>query len=440
MAERQEFSFTPGELGIVSTEEIIEAGENFLNSDPNDLTFIKNKPKKEDEPTEEEDDQEEQDQSSKKKPTKEKSAKKPVREVVQPSKEVRDTDLLDMLEADPDEEEDEQEEEAPLEAGKKKIGGQKEKVETGEEEEGAGSEEEEESNPYSTIAKELLNHGIFSLSEGEEEVEIDTPEELLERFQLESRKQAADVIDKFLGRYGDDYKDMFENVFVRGVKPLDYLNRYAAIENINGLDIEQEADQEKVVRELYRSEGRSAEYIEKKITQHKNYGDLAEEATEAKKILVQRELLKTEKAAQTKQQEIERKQHIRREYLGSVTRILNDKLKTKDFDGIPVDRNFAEKILGYVTEERFQTPDKQLLTEFDKDVLDLNRPENHELKIKIAMLLQMAKEDPKLSKLAKRAVAKETGQLFKGLQRNSKGNKKETVEETKEKSTSSWFQ
>jgi hypothetical protein len=245
------------------------------------------------------------------------------------------------------------------------------------------------------------------------------------------------VIDKFLSRYGDNYRDMFENVFVKGINPVDYLNRYTKVEGIKELDLADEGNQERIVRELYRSEGRSSEYIEKRVTQLKNYNDLLDEATEAQKILVTKEQQQIDDAAAKKQEELTRRQQIRTEYVNNVGKILNDKLKTKDFDGIPVDRKFAENIYGYLTQERFQTSDGELLTTFDKDVLDLKRPENHETKVKIAMLLQLLKEDPQLTKLAKKAISKESNTLFQGLKKTAmKTGKKETEKETEPKS---WF-
>jgi hypothetical protein len=420
MADREQFSFGASDFGIMSTEEI-QAGESFLNSDPEDVKLIP--PKKE---TSEES-RETQKKVAKKLPAKKEEDEDEEEETKETSKEVA---LFDILE-----EEGEKEEEETLDTKPKAA--TTSTSPKGQEE--ATVEEGEGENMFTTIAQELVNHGIFSLEEDEESIEIESPEALLERFQLEARKQASIVIDKYLGRFGDNYKDMFENVFVKGINPVDYLNRYTKVEGIQGLDLADEGNQERIVRELYRSEGRSAEYIEKRVTQLKNYNDLLDEATEAQKILVTKEQKEIDDAAARKQQELVRKQEIRNEYVNNVGRIISDKLKTKDFDGIPIDKKFAESIYGYMTQERFQTPDGELLTTFDKDWLDLKRPENHETRVKVAMLLQLIKEDPQLTKLAKKAVSKESNELFKGLKKTAMktGKKTETEEEPKVKS---WFQ
>ena len=435
MPDRENFSFSAGELGIVSTEELIEAGETFLNSDPNDITFVGNKKPKEKEEEESED-----------KPDKKESKKKPdVKEVKVPSSELKDDDVFNAMEKKINEEDKEEEETEELGAKPKKKEGHKPAVQKEQTEETSEETEEVEENVFSTIAKELVAHGVFTPEEDEEgnpiDIDIDGPEDFLQRFQLETRRQAADVIERFLEKYGDDYKDMFENVFVKGIKPIDYLNRYTKIESIASLDLSSEDNQEKIVRELYRSEGRSAEYIDKKMLQHKNYNDLAEEAEEAKKVLIQREQTAVAQEVANKQAELSRKAQIRNEYVSNVNKIISEKMKNKEFDGIPVDRKFAEQTYGYITQIKWTTPDKQELTDFDKDILDLSRPENHELKVKIAMLLQLAKEDPKLTKLAKKAVTKESNELFKGLKKQAlKTSGKKDTEETEESTKSgSWF-
>lgn len=417
MAEREQFSFS--NLGVTSTQELdgIQAGEMFLSSNPEDIKFVK--PKEQPEESEEEETEE---KVEVKKVVRKDLKKKEVRESeAQTPGGIDDKKLFDVLEEKGSEEDDNEtsdKDEAKAEGGTEAEG--------------------EDGNTYGAVAQELLNHGIFTLDEEEESLEIASPEELLERFQYEARKQASFVIEKFLSRHGNNYRDMFENVFVKGIDPVDYLSRYTKVEAVKDLDLADENNQEKIVRELYRSEGKSSEYIEKRVTQLKNYNDLLDEATEAQKLLVGRQQKEIDDAATKKQDELNRIQHIKTEYVNNVGKILSDKVKNKDFDGIPVDRKFAEQTFAYATQERFQTSDGQLLTTFDKDILDLKRPENHELKVKVAMLLQLLKEDPQLSKLAKRAVSKESNELFKGLKKTAMktGTKKPEAEEEKVKS---WF-
>lgn len=418
--ERQEFTFSTGSLGDLSTQDLIDAGENFLDSDPDTIAPIKKEERK-------------QEEKEEKESKKEKKEEKKVKEVIIPDNRVEEEDMYSLMEKKSDEEEDE-------EVDPKKPTNQK--VPDGNTP-GENGEEEPEESVFNTIAKELIGLGVFSEEEDEEgnpvEPSITTPEEFAERFQVESRRQAADVIDKFLERFGDDYKDMFESVFVKGIPPRDYLDRYTKIQSMENADLTDEANQERVVRELMRSEGRSSEFIDAKITKMKNYGDLQDEATEAKRILIEREKVANDKAAADKQAEIVRRQQDKSNYVGSINRIIQEKLKVKEFDGIPLSREFADQTLGYITQERYQTPDKQLLTEFDKDILDLSRPENHPLKVKVAMLIQLAKEDPQLTKLAKKAVSKESNTLFQGIKRTANKSTSTSKKAEQDGEPKSWF-
>jgi hypothetical protein len=432
MVERQEFSLGLGELNIVSTEEI-EAGENFLNSDPNDISLFRKQKQKEKQKEQDEEEKEEETNNKEKKPAK-------VKEVINAPKEVSNEDFFRTFEGESDEEEEEQENEPVKKepVKEKKTPGQniQEKADAPTEEEGS---EEKEENPFSTITKELVNHGIFTLDEEEdpETFDITTGEELLQRFQMEAVKQARFTIDKFIGRFGEDYQRMFESVFVHGVHPSDYLAHHNKIDDIAGLDVEDESNQERIVRELLRSQSRSAEYIDKAVSRMRQYGDLADEAREAQKLLVEKEQQEIEQEKLRKADEQKRKQQMRSEYVENVNHILAGKLKSGEYDGIPVNQKFAEQIFNNLTREKYQTATGQLLTEFDKDILDLNRPDKHELKVKVAMVLQLLKEDPTLSRIAKKTVSKESSELFKGLKKTASKNSPAT--KSKEEQPVSWF-
>jgi hypothetical protein len=281
-------------------------------------------------------------------------------------------------------------------------------------------EEPAEESTFALLTKELLTLGVFTPDEDEDGNEVlpvvSTPEEFKDVFQSEIKKQTSQSIQKFLERFGDEYAEMFDAVYVNGVPPYEYIARQAKIENIEAFDITEEDNQEKIVRQWYKTQGRPQERIEATIVKLKNYGDLEEEAKEAKQVLVTKEQTDLTNLAQQKQQEITTKNKIKQDYMTNVKKIVSEKLQAKDFDGIPIDRKFALETLDYLTKDVYQTKDKQLLTEFDKDVLDLNRPENNPLKVKVAMLLKMLKADPTLSKLGKRAVSKESNKLFAQLE------------------------
>src|SRR6478736_1582301 len=108
------------------------------------------------------------------------------------------------------------------------LGGEKEESSTDEEEEATKEnlEESKDDNRFSALAKDLFSLNVFTKEEDEEDVEIDTPEALLERFNHEKRKGAEEQIQNFLGRFGEDYQNAFQAIFVKGVDPKEYFGTY----------------------------------------------------------------------------------------------------------------------------------------------------------------------------------------------------------------------
>ena len=296
----------------------------------------------------------------------------------------------------------------------------------------------EDVNLYEVFSEDLFNLGKFTKDDGEEDVKISTPEEFVERFDREVYKHAENYLQQFLSRFGPDKVEFFENVFVSGIEPEDYFQRYSAIKDISSIDLTEETNQEKIVRELLRSEKRSTEYINKKIQRLKDYSDLEEEATEAKAILVKREQDALVETTAKKQQEIARKEANKKQYTSEVARILNEKITTKDFDGIPVDQAFASEVNKMLTNEGFQLNDGTRITEFDKEILELQKPENFPMKVKLAMLLKMLKTDPTLSKFKKKAVSTDNKEAFQAVKKAGIKSTSKKEDNTNKQQSSAW--
>lgn len=417
--DREPINFGNLDLGIVTTEELDQTAlSNFLND--------KEEPEELDDKGKTSTQKKEEGQTQKK--------------VIPPKKK------------EPAKEEEEEEGEkkpTPEEVINKFLGddGEKNESEEGEQQEGQENEEgednesKEKANPFPGFAKELVQIGILTLDEGETELEIETGEELAERFDYEKRKGASQVIEAFVSRYGPEYEEMFQSVFMKGVDPIEYLNRYAKISDLKGLDLTDELNQERIVREKMRLEGATSEEIGKYIETRRNYNELEEEATRAHRFLVKKEeetqAAEIKKAEQARLQKAQEKQ----QFVQSVQKILHDKVSKKEFDGIPVDMKFAQEIAAYVARDKYKVGADQFISEFDKELLDLHKPQNYELKVKMAMLLKMVKSDPTLSKIQKRAVTKESNELFQSVKSSLGKSKEENKNKKQETSTSSgkWF-
>lgn len=393
-------------FGIVDTiaatsQELIDSfldGDNSVTSSPDDIKDLKAEDPKKAEP---------------KKAEAQEAAKEDAKAEPEPFD-------LDMLK-DTDEEEEEEEEPKPdpkkakkssakdIIEGKAPQKAQEEKQET---EEGEGF------NPFAAFSKELYSLGAFEKGD-EEEVPIPTtPEEFLETFNSQVGRKAENALQNFLSRFGEDYQEAFEAIFVNGVDPKDYFGTYNSVRNFAELDLSAEDNQIAVVKQTLKELDYEDEDIKSEIDRLKNYGDLEEVAKKHHKVLVKKEAQKlqelTERQEQVRQQQIA----VKRQFASNVVQTLQEKVKAKDFDGIPVNPKLAEEVEDMLLVERWKNAAGEPLTDFDVEILNLKRPENHGTKVKLALLLKILKQDPTLSTIKKSAITKQTNQLFSEVVRN----------------------
>lgn len=286
---------------------------------------------------------------------------------------------------------------------------------------------------YSTLSKDLLRLGVFSKNseeETEDNIDVRTPEQFLERFSLEKKKGAINILENFLSQYGEEYRKMFDSIFVNGVKPQEYLQSFTKIEAIKDLDLASETNQERVIRAYYKGLKWDDAKIDTRITKLKDYGDLEEEAKTYHAVLLDKE---TEAAANLERQKVEEAQKQKEKdltILKSYQRILSEKMKGQEIDGIPLTQKESELVLGYLTEKKYKLASGELLSEFDKDLMELNRPENHEMKIKLGLLLRKKLD---LTSIKKTTISKKSDELFTLSTKNSK------EKQAKEKENKSFF-
>jgi len=306
-----------------------------------------------------------------------------------------------------------------------------------EEEEATDPEKEEEEssteNPYGALSKDLFKLGVFSLGEGETEVEINNDQEFLDRFNMEARRKANEEIENYIGQFGEDYQHAFQAIYANGVDPKEYFTSFNKISNFNELDMSKEEVQVAVIREALVEQGFEAEDIPAEIERYRNYGDLEKVSKNFQKVLIKKEAQKIEQSERESKLRIQEQQNQKQQYVKNVNNVLSEKLKTKEFDGIPVSSELAKEVQQFLLVDKYRTSTGENITEFDKVIMELKRPENHSKKVKIALLLKMLDKDPSLKTLATTKVSKESNVLFEQLTSKSKGAKTTKV------STSSAF-
>jgi hypothetical protein len=272
--------------------------------------------------------------------------------------------------------------------------------------------EEEQVSQFTALSRDLFKLGVFSKDEDEEDINIATPEEFLDRFNNEKKKGAIDMVNSFIGQFGEDYQQAFDAIFVKGVNPKDYFGAYNNVVSFSEMDLSQENNQVTVIKQALADQGFEAEDIDTEVERLKNYGDLESVATKHHKVLVKKEAQKLAQMEQRAEQELQQKQAIKNQYIQNVQSVLQDKLKSKEFDGIPINPKLANELQDFLLVDKYKTQSGETLTDFDKTILELKRPENHATKVKVALLLKILEKDPTLSTIQKTGVSKKSNELF----------------------------
>jgi hypothetical protein len=297
-------------------------------------------------------------------------------------------------------------------------------------------EEDSQTTQFGALANDLFKLGVFSKDDEDEEINISTPEEFLERFQEEKKKGAIEVVNNFIGQFGEDYQQAFDAIFVKGVDPKEYFGTYNQIVSFAEMNLETESNQVAVIKQALADQGFDPEDIESEVERLKNYGDLETVATKHHKVLVKKEAQKLQQLEAQSEKQLQQKQAFRAQYINNVQAILNEKLKAKEFDGIPLNPKLAGELQDFLLVDKYKTSSGETITDFDRAILELKRPENHEMKVKVGLLLKIMEKDPTLSTIQKSGISKKSNELFGEVARQV--NKGSNVKSPGQKSNS-WF-
>jgi hypothetical protein len=286
----------------------------------------------------------------------------------------------------------------------------------------AEAEEEEDDvaeSPFVSLSKDLFKLGVFTQDDDEEDAVIETPEQFLEKFNAEKKKGAIEIVDNFIGQFGEDYQKAFDAIFVKGVDPKDYFGVYNNVVSFAELDLSNEDNQVRVIKQALTDQGFDTEDVTTEIERLRNYGDLETVASKHHKVLVKKEAAKLQQIEQQAEQQLQQKAMVRNQYIQNVQSVLQDKLKTKEFDGIPLNPKLASELQDFLLVDKYKTPSGETLTDFDKTILELKRPENHAMKVKLGLLLKILEKDPTLSTIQRTGVTKKSTQLFEEVARQT---------------------
>ena len=294
-----------------------------------------------------------------------------------------------------------------------------------------------EGTQFTALANDLYKLGVFTNDDDEESEPVNTAEEFLERFTNEKKKGASEMVQNFISQFGEDYQEAFDAIFVKGVNPKEYFGTYNQIVNFAEMDLSDENNQMRIMKQALADQGFDPEDVDTEIERLQNYGDLESVATKHHKVLVKKEAAKLQQLEQKSEAELRQKAQIRNQYIDNVQTILQEKVKAKEFDGIPINPKLATELQDFLLVDKWKTPTGETLTDCDRAILDMKRPENHATKVKLGLLMKMLEKDPTLSTIQRTGVTKQSNQLFGEVARQV--TKAKTASSSGAK-PNSWFQ
>jgi hypothetical protein len=304
----------------------------------------------------------------------------------------------------------------------------------------ADDDDEPQGTQFTALANDLYKLGVFTSDDDDDQQPISTAEEFLERFNEEKKKGAIETVNNFIGQFGEDYQEAFEAIFVKGVNPKEYFGVYNQVVNFAEMDLSSEDNQTRVIRQALADQGFDPEDVDTEVERLKNYGDLETVAAKHHKVLVKKEAAKLHQLEQKSEVELQQKAQIRNQYIKNVQDILNDKVKAKEFDGIPINPKLAGELQDFLLVDKWKTPTGETLTDFDRAILDMKRPENHAMKVKVGLLMKMLEKDPTLSTIQKTGVTKKSNELFGEVARQVTKGKSSGGTNSSKANPNSWFQ
>ena len=249
---------------------------------------------------------------------------------------------------------------------------------TEEEESDEDEEEEEEVEKVTTKSKKDKEESFSDFGEDEPELAAYLQERLNETLGWEGDEEDVpktieevvaylkDIVEENSApKYAsDDLKELDEYV-KNGGDIRKYFSEVYGETDFNNIDLEQESNQEKVIKEHLKTKGYEASRINRMVNRYKDAGTLEEEAEDALELLVE---FKGDKAEQLLKDQKNQKAAIleqQQKYVENVQQTIDG---MSDIRGISVSSKEKKKLLDYIFK-----PSGDGRTQYQKDYLQNNK-------------------------------------------------------------------
>jgi len=276
-------------------------------------------------------------------------------------------------------------------------------------------EEADDINYFEVFGKGLVKAGLLDAEDVENQEW--TEQSFLDKMSETIEKRAWDTLEELATEtYGEAGVKLVEDIFINKVPIQQYLQMFNNEQIVENVDLNNEVNQERVVRLYLAKTGMDEDEIEDQLTFAKDNDRLGSYAKKYHGKLVERMQQERSSLAQDnaqRVQEVQQKEQQRQQQYASV---LEESIKKGEIEGYPINESTASDLFDFVLSKPHVLPNGQRITDFEFKLATM-RQEDPSKFLAIARLVQ---NDLDLTPMKRKGVSEETNSLFNDLKNKTK--------------------
>jgi len=276
-------------------------------------------------------------------------------------------------------------------------------------------DEADDINYFEVFGKGLVKAGLLDAEDVENQEW--TEQSFLDKMSETIEKRAWDTLEELATEtYGEAGVKLVEDIFINKVPIQQYLQMFNNEQIVENVDLNNEVNQERVVRLYLAKTGMDEDEIEDQLTFAKDNDRLGSYAKKYHGKLVERMQQERSSLAQDnaqRVQEVQQKEQQRQQQYASV---LEESIKKGEIEGYPINESTASDLFDFVLSKPHVLPNGQRITDFEFKLATM-RQEDPSKFLAIARLVQ---NDLDLTPMKRKGVSEETNSLFNDLKNKTK--------------------
>jgi hypothetical protein len=279
-------------------------------------------------------------------------------------------------------------------------------------------EEEDDINYFETFGKGLIKAGMLELEEGEDAEQLEwTEETFLTKMEQTIEKKAWDTLESIaMETYGEAGVKLVEDLFINKVPVNEYLTMFRNEEIVSNINLEDEGNQERVLRLYLAKTGMEDEEIEDQVAYAKDNDRLSAYAKKYHGKLLERMEMERQSIAQESAARVQAVQQKEQERQQTYASVLEKSIKEGSIEGYPITESSAGELFDFVLSKSVQLPNGQRISEFEYKLATM-RQEDPSKFLAVARLVQ---NNLDLTPIKKKGVSEETNSIFNELRTKTK--------------------